>query len=181
MEKGKVGHRVVVADLLMNEEAKIFVEIGVFRGALLRKLLWHCGDFIEQYWAIDPWIGETSGMGKKWPQANWDGRYFNMCLLMMKYPQLRVIRSTSLKAAELARRAGKKFCMAFIDACHDEERVKEDIVHWKPLIKKGGLLTGHDYMPATSRLRPGVKKAVDELLGAGNIELFPARIWVYRC
>lgn len=48
--------------------------------------------------------------------------------------------------------------MVFIDGDHEYEEVKRDIALWRPLVKKGGLLSGHDY-----KAWPGVTKAVDEI------------------
>ena len=43
----------------------------------------------------------------------------------------------------------------FIGANHTYEEVKKDLGAWYPKIKKGGWITGHDYVA-------DVKKAVDE-------------------
>jgi hypothetical protein len=48
------------------------------------------------------------------------------------------------------------FC--FIDAAHDYESVKSDILSYRPKMKSGATLAGHDYQ------EPGVRRAVDELL-----------------
>jgi len=48
--------------------------------------------------------------------------------------------------------------MAFIDADHAYEAVKADIAAWRPKVKPGGILAGHDYNPYWS----GVCRAVDE-------------------
>ena len=49
----------------------------------------------------------------------------------------------------------------FIDAGHQYEDVKQDILAWRPKVKAGGVLAGHDYDSVSD---PGVVKAVDELM-----------------
>jgi len=51
----------------------------------------------------------------------------------------------------------------FLDASHSYEDVKNDIIHWLPKVKRGGVLAGHDYYHDPN-VWPDVKKAVDELL-----------------
>jgi predicted O-methyltransferase YrrM len=50
----------------------------------------------------------------------------------------------------------------FIDAGHTYEAVKADVAAWYPIVKPGGILAGHDY---SNPEFPGVRRAVDELLG----------------
>lgn len=58
----------------------------------------------------------------------------------------------------------------YIDGRHFYEGVKEDILHWMPLIKNGGIISGHDYyekqhiMYVNNPHIQGVKRAVDEIL-----------------
>lgn len=68
------------------------------------------------------------------------------------------IRMTSLEAATLYKDGSLDF--VFIDASHDYENVKADILAWRPKVKPGGFLGGHDY----NELFPGVAKAVHELV-----------------
>lgn len=51
----------------------------------------------------------------------------------------------------------KKFRMIFIDACHDYEDVKRDILLWKGTLLPGGILALHDYRKGTP-----CAKAIDE-------------------
>ena len=52
------------------------------------------------------------------------------------------------------------FDFVFIDADHSYEAVRADILAYRPLVKRGGILAGHDYAPKWE----GVRQAVDELL-----------------
>jgi hypothetical protein len=52
-----------------------------------------------------------------------------------------------------------KVDVVYIDAGHDYDNIKRDIELWRPFIKSGGILSGHDYFGCFD----GVVKAVDEL------------------
>ena len=51
----------------------------------------------------------------------------------------------------------------FIDADHSYEGVKKDILAWRPKVKKGGVLAGHDYGWVVE-----IRKAVDDVFGVGK-------------
>lgn len=64
-------------------------------------------------------------------------------------------------AAEIARRHGaQSLDFVFIDADHRYDAVRADILAYRPLLKDGGLLMGHDF----GGNYPGVMKAVGELV-----------------
>ena len=68
---------------------------------------------------------------------------------------------TSMQAAEEARLHGVQFDFIFVDASHDYQSVKDDILAWQPLLVDGGVFCGHDYNYPQC---PDVKRAVDELI-----------------
>jgi hypothetical protein len=67
-------------------------------------------------------------------------------------------------------RAAKMFpdeslSLVFLDAGHDYESVKADILAWLPKVKPGGWIGGDDYgRDDGPNVWPGVKRAVDEVL-----------------
>ncbi len=62
--------------------------------------------------------------------------------------------------------------MVFIDAGHFQPEVEEDIRNYLPLVKPGGLLSGHDID------YPGVRSAVVKLLDGSKCAV--GTIWAYR-
>lgn len=49
--------------------------------------------------------------------------------------------------------------MVFIDASHDYDSVSADILAWRPLLRPGGLLSGHDYG------HPPIERAIRDIFG----------------
>ena len=164
--------------IIQNHSSGIIGEIGVWKGHTTRAVLRSWSPTIVRYWAIDQYtlLGEEHGRMGRMVQADWDKIYTRLCLDMMWFPQLRVVKLPSDKAKLLFPKG--YFDLIFIDASHFYEDVLADIKLWIPMVKKGGLLTGHDY---GKKQHPGVKKAVDEYFGAKNIEVHnPATVWVYK-
>jgi hypothetical protein len=80
-----------------------------------------------------------------------------------KYSNFHLIRKSSSDAAKEFEQ--ESVDLVFIDANHSYESVKNDIDLWLPKVKKGGVLSGHDY----SIRFFGVIQAVNEKLGTDNI------------
>jgi predicted O-methyltransferase YrrM len=58
------------------------------------------------------------------------------------------------------------FDFVYIDACHEYEAALADIKAWLPKVKKGGVISGHDYHLEFA----GVIKAVQEVfVGRQNV------------
>lgn len=171
MGKGKKGQGITIIELIENSSGKIqnIAEIGVWKGAMTRRVLNKCHDVISQYWGIDPWI-HLSG-SRKLTDDQWDERYQKVFKLKYRFSKLHILRLTSIEAAKLF--PEKYFDLVFIDADHSYNSVLADIKAWLPLTSNGGLLTGHDYGN-----KPGVKRAVDEYFR--EIEIIPEKIWIKR-
>lgn len=80
--------------------------------------------------------------------------------------------SNIIKLKGLSTDFGIKCDLIYIDACHKYECVKNDIIHWKPFVKK--VISGHDYCKDEQELNNyphirGVAIAIDELLGTPDM------------
>jgi predicted O-methyltransferase YrrM len=81
-------------------------------------------------------------------------------------------KNTSVEAAKFFNFESLDFI--YIDAAHDYANVTADIEAWWPKVKKGGILSGHDY---ETKLDDGfwgpieVKQAVDDWAKAHNLEV----------
>jgi predicted O-methyltransferase YrrM len=91
---------------------------------------------------------------------------------VIKYSNLLHLNLLSTEAAGLFQNASIDFL--YIDGNHQYEAVKQDIELFLPKIRRGGLISGHDYT-----LFEGVKTAVDEMLGAPD-RVFPDTSWMVR-
>ena len=72
----------------------------------------------------------------------------------------------------------REFDLVFVDADHEEPSVRRDIEAWSPLLRKGGVLAGHDY----ARIWPGVVAAAHGSLPPNTtLHLAPDMVfWWYK-
>lgn len=87
--------------------------------------------------------------------------------------EIDIIKEQSWDAAEMFKDESVDLC--FIDADHRYESVKKDILAWRPKIKKGGILAGHDWQPD----HPGVERAITEIFGAEAVHKEYLDEWVW--
>lgn len=84
----------------------------------------------------------------------------------------KLLEMESREAAAWAKENLNLLDLVFIDGSHDEWSVIRDIRLWKPLLRNGGLLCGHDYREL------GVFRAVNSQFKA--IEEGPGQLWSIR-
>ena len=90
------------------------------------------------------------------------------------HQNIKTIVHTSNDALDELR--GQEFDFIYIDGLHTYDGVKTDITNYLPLVKKGGVIGGHDYTDLHHHLE-GVKKAVDEMLGEPD-KVFKDNSWI---
>ena len=158
---------------------KKIAEIGSWKGRSTRALVDN-QPFGGVLYAIDTWGGTPSPTATEAEVALYkrelDGKpsawLFNQFTDNLAGMSVTAVPLRSLDAAHWL--AFHRFDMIFLDAAHDYESVKSDILAWRPLLVDGGLLCGHDYHDYKGRF-PGVDRAVNELisnvhaLGVGSI------------
>lgn len=133
---------------MVKELDGIFVEVGVFEGKSFSYLVVEAINSCKniECVAVDafPWEDLYPRFQKNMEPLK--GRY-------------RVERGNSHEVAE--RFKDGSVSVVFIDANHTYPFVKADIEAWLPKVKKGGVISGHDY----NDQHPGLCEAVDEVFG----------------
>ena len=112
-----------------------------------------------QVYAFDTWHGSACHQPELAAHPP-DWLYEEFLQNMRDLPNVRPRQYSSIEAAEACAREGMHFDLIFIDADHEYESIKADILAWQPLVAVGGILSGHDY----AECWPGVRQAVNELV-----------------
>ena len=137
-------------------------ELGVMRGRFTSHLLWAFPGL--HMIAVDRWetLPASDEVGAQtYDDWDWAGIRNEFNRLTRPYlDRLTVLRMDTVEAAGHVEDGTLDF--VFIDAMHTYSNVKADIAAWRPKIRAGGWLCGHDYTNKSDRF-PGVRRAVDEL------------------
>ena len=84
--------------------------------------------------------------------------------------KIKIIKNDS--TSESQKYPNEYFDIVYIDASHEYEYVKQDILNWLPKVKLGGIICGDDY----TRGWPGVVMAVNEIFG-DNVNIVGNQQW----
>lgn len=153
---------------LLNEG----VEVGVCEGYYSFVLLstWQG----KKLYSIDPWkvFGAEYQDINNVSQGLHDLRYESVKKKLAPFKERsEIIRLTSLEGAQLF--ADESLDFVYLDAQHSYEAVKADIETWYPKIKKGGLISGHDYFDVVIDCGDfGVRKAVNEFVKTHQLKIY---------
>lgn len=141
---------------------KIGAEIGVAAGHFSQKL---CEDIPGlKLYCVDSWMayhGNRRGGADEKHNNN-----FIKTKNRLKGYNVEFLRMFSMDALKYIPDESLDF--VFIDANHDYSFVKEDIREWSKKVRKGGIISGHDYY---NMRNGGVVQAVDEYVKENGIEL----------
>lgn len=175
---------VALADLASQVPAdRAIVELGVFRGATAVMMAWGAGQGQGAHvWGIDAWDlpGNTYGPpftdpgSRNWARYNVKAQGFASSVTL--------IHDFSTAAAERWPEIGegRPVGLLFVDADHSYEGARGDVASWTPYLADDAVIAFDDYGHPDW---PGVKQAVDEMVGEGILEpvqIFHDRLAVTR-
>ena len=154
-----------------------FVEVGSWMGRSTSYMAVEIANSKKdiEFYCVDTWEGGPDHQGREELSELYNIFLNNMKPVEEYYIPL---RNTSLNASKKFEDNSLDF--VFIDASHEYEDVKNDILAWLPKVKPGGILAGHDYYPeGCYDWFPGVKRAVNECLN--NFEVLESELcFIYK-
>jgi hypothetical protein len=158
--------KVDLIDMFCTNNCKAGAEVGIYNGEFSQALLRSVKNLT--LYMIDPY--------KHWPDGIYEDRV-NDCqeiqdarcdlvkLIASKYDnRAQFLRMTSIKA--LGYIPDNSLDFVYIDANHEHEFIEQDIKGWHKKVKKGGVVSGHDFSDEFY----GVKLAVTEFCNRNNIK-----------
>lgn len=148
---------------MLLPEAAVIAEVGVANGAsaiFLAETLLNLGKGFSEFYLID-----NLAYGR---EDQLRTLIKNVCAANLGH-LVEIVPVSSVEGA--CRFPDRHFDFVFIDASHQVEWTKADIVLWYSKLKQGGILAGHDY---NNREGKEVKLAVDTMIPAS----IPNPAWV---
>ncbi len=168
----------VLSKIIDKAEYKIYAEIGVWKGVTAEHIAENCV-FLKKIYLVDPYDSnieyKEGRLYKKGEDKTVRRAKEEMLSRTRRFSNIQYVYKTSKEANKDFK--DKTLDVVFIDAIHEYNSVKEDIFLWKPKVKRGGIICGHDY---NNRYKNHVVRAVDEIFNLDKIMLFDNAIWAVR-
>ena len=127
----------VLPEIFTDLGFKVGVEVGVELGRFARSLVRKTPGL--KLYGIDPWVK----YGDQWEVHNPD-EFYKKCVEDCTPYNIELIRKFSMDAVKDFEDESLDF--VYIDGNHDFEHVTEDIAAWSKKVRKGGIVSGHDYV-----------------------------------
>lgn len=128
---------------------KVGAEVGVRRGKFSEVLL--LGNPGLKLYCIDPWVSYPEA-----PDQKVQDQIFEFAKARLSLYNAEIIKKTSMDA--LSDIPNESLDFVYVDGAHDFENVMIDITGWSDKVRKGGIISGHDYPMS------GVKPVVDAVV-----------------
>ena len=140
------GRPAEIPDCSRDDLPKLFKDLGFKTGAEVG--VWN-GEFSElfcklgmKHYAIDPWIGYKGYVAAGTNRL--EGKYQITRKRLAPYPNCTIIRKTSMEVVDSFPDGSLDY--VYIDGNHGFRYVAEDVVEWSKKVRKGGAISGHDYV-----------------------------------
>lgn len=117
---------------------KVGAEIGVYKGEFTKKFL----DAGLTMYGVDPWLDYSEYHNSR-GQKRITTLYEHTKRFLSSYRNCTLIRKSSMEALEDIPDNSLDF--VYIDANHLLRYVIDDICEWSKKVRKGGVISGHDY------------------------------------
>lgn len=159
--------RTNLIELILKYNLKNGCELGTHNGDLLFALLEKL-PFLSMI-GVDVWDKQNGNIYQEYQYVNWPQMYQDVLNKAEAYPgRLRLIKGLTCDVVNQIENDSLDFI--FIDANHNYEAVKQDILLWTPKVIQSGLIAGHD------KGREGIDRALDEIFGLKNISVL-GEVW----
>ena len=155
---------------LGDNSDKTMIEIGSFVG---ESTVLFAQSF-KKVIAVDPFLADYDPLDPTSYLFEFKNVYETYLDRTGAHENIQTIVSTSDDAVK--KLGGLKYDFIYIDGLHTYDGVKTDIINYLPLVKKGGVIGGHDYTDQHEHL-VGVYKAVNEMFGKPD-KVFKDNSWI---
>jgi hypothetical protein len=142
----ETGRPFEIPDCSRDDLPQFFVDMGFKVGAEIGV---YKGEFSEKFakvglslFAIDPWRIYKDYSNPR-GQERLDFQYEHTKRVLDPYPKCKIIRKTSMEAIEDFEDESLDF--VYIDGNHDFRYIAEDLAEWTKKVRKGGIVSGHDF------------------------------------
>jgi predicted O-methyltransferase YrrM len=129
-----------LAKLFADMGFKVGAEIGTEKGSYAETLLKTIPGL--KLYCVDSWVSYET-YREHYPQAQQDG-FYEMTKKRLAPYNAEIIRAYSMDAVKQF--ADESLDFVFIDGNHDFRHATDDIDEWSKKVRKGGIVSGHDYM-----------------------------------
>lgn len=159
--------REFLGDLFKTMGLKVGVEVGVEKGKFSEALLQRNPDM--KLYCVDAW-SLIPGYREHVSQEELDSFMAQAIERVSKYNGV-VIQGMSQEVVKQFEDESLDF--VYIDANHDFKSVTEDVIEWGKKVRKGGIISGHDYtLHQGSGVRNDTVYVMDAYIKAFNISPF---------
>ncbi len=158
--------------LIKNNHVKVIIEVGSWLGASTR----HIAKTLPEdgiVYAVDHWMGSPNEDNSPYDIANLYQQFLSNVIHENLTHKIVPLRMSSLEAASTLKIRPD---LIYIDATHDYENVRADLIHWFPFVKGHGILCGDDYNWGEDL---SVKRAVDTFALENNLTVH-TNGWFWR-